>query len=153
MYQKIKDLLRENRISYKEYRHKPVLTSWEAAKVRGTNISAGAKAMIFIADRKPIMVVVPGDKKVNTKALKHNLHIKDLKFAPQEAAEKTSGVKIGGIPPFGSLFNPPIPVYTTKNLLKNDIIDFNAGDRSISIEMKAKDWKNLVRPETGDYDI
>ena len=109
--------------------------------------------MILIADGKPIMVVVPGDKKVNTKTLKQNLGIKDLKFASPEEAKGISGAEVGGIPPFGSFFDPPIPIYTTRNLLNNDIIDFNAGDRSISIEMKTKDWENLVTPETGDYDI
>lgn len=145
-YSKIKGYLDEKVIEYTEYRHKPVRTSEEAAKIRGSKLSEGAKALIFLADGVPIQIVIRGDKRVDTESVKRRLNLKKLKMAGPEEAEKLSGTQVGGVPPFGNLFDQPIPVYVISSLLENDEIEFNAGDRSISIRMKTIDWQKAVGP-------
>lgn len=90
--------------------------------------------------------VVPGDAKINSKKLTKLLNAKSIRFATaEEISELTNGIKIGGIPPLGNLFN--IPVYVDPTLLENKKIIFNAGDRSFSIALKTKDYLDLVQPE------
>ena len=62
---KILKLLDEENIVYEKVEHEPVYTSEDAAKIRDTGLSMGAKALILFADNTPILVVVPGDKKLD----------------------------------------------------------------------------------------
>ena len=55
VYKRIVDLLDDSQVSYQFFIHEPVYTSKQAAEVRGTDNYMGAKAIIFKADRKPIL--------------------------------------------------------------------------------------------------
>lgn len=148
--------LKKNKIWYETFEHEPVKTSEEAAKVRtGYSLKQGAKAMIIRAkknkkDKKFIMLVLPGDLRFNNDKVKKVLETKDIRFAtPEEIDTLTGGVQIGGVPPFGNLFN--IDVITDLKLLENEKIIFNAGDRCFSIAMKSKNYIDLVKPKTADF--
>ena len=95
------------------------------------------------------MLVFPADRKFDSKKVKAAIGAKSISFATEEEVERvTSGVQIGGVPPFGNLFG--LPVYADESLFGNDEIIFNAGDRSFSIAMKAGDYRNIVRPIVND---
>lgn len=153
LYQRVREAIESHTTEFSEYHHAPVRTSEEAAIVRNTPPHEGAKALLLIADGKPVQVVVPGNEKIDMEKMKGILKVEKLKMASIEEAQAMSGVEVGGIPPFGNLFENPVPVYVSKKLLQNSEIEFNAGDRSISIRMKAEDYKNLVKPVVGDYEI
>ena len=96
-----------------------------------------------------VMLVLPGDKKFSGLKVKKLFGTKDLRFATEEEISKlTDGIQIGGIPPFGNLFE--IRVFVEKTLLENEKIIFNAGDRSFSVAMKARDYLEIVRPTIGE---
>ena len=150
--QKIVSLLKDNNFWHETFEHEPVLTSEEASKVRtGYSLKQGTKAMIIrvkenSAEKNFIMLVIPGDKKINFKKFKKDFNFKDLTFANEEEIEKlTGGVKIGGIPPFGNLFD--IRVIADPSVFENEKIIFNAGDRSFSVAMKSEDYTKLVNPK------
>jgi Ala-tRNA(Pro) deacylase len=149
-YPKIIKLLLNNKTSYKLLKHQPVYTSEQAAKVRGSSLKAGAKALIFLADNKPIMIVVPGNKKVNVRKFKDAYKIKNLAMATPDEVEKiTEGVKIGAVHPFGNLHN--LPVYVDQSLGRNKEIVFNAGVHDRSIKMEYRDYYRLVKPKLGKF--
>ncbi len=91
--EKIQELLDDNHVNYTLTEHEPVHTSEEAAKVRGTTLSQGAKALIFFADKKPLLIVVPGDKRANLKKFKKTFSIKDLRMASPEEVTQLTGLK------------------------------------------------------------
>ncbi|HEY4493470.1 MAG TPA: YbaK/EbsC family protein [Candidatus Paceibacterota bacterium] len=154
---KIREILDGAATTYKSFEHAPVRTSEEAAKLRPEySLHQGAKALITGVryqvlgtsekrERKFVMLVVPGDMRFNEAKVKKELEIKEIRFATeQEVSEITGGVQVGGVPPFGNLFN--LQTYADPGVLMNDEIIFNAGDRAFSIAMKSSDWKNLVNP-------
>ncbi|OGD83171.1 hypothetical protein A2572_02815 [Candidatus Collierbacteria bacterium RIFOXYD1_FULL_40_9] len=148
---KIISLLKENHIEFETFEHEPVRTSQEAARVRtGYSLKQGAKALIVRAkfnsqDKKFLMVVVPGDKRFDNQKLKNLLKVKDLRFATEDEVGKiTDGVQLGGVPPFGNLFN--LEVYTDKGLFDQEKIIFNAGDKRFSIGMNSSNYKKIVKP-------
>lgn len=147
--EKIVKLLKDKKIDYQLLEHKPVFTSEEAAKIRGTSLKQGAKALVFYADKKPIMVVVPGDKKVDIKKFKITHHLKDLRMATPEEVEELTGVKIGAVHPLGNLHN--LPTYVDKGLGRNQEIVFNAGLHNKSIKMEYRDYYSLVKPKLADF--
>ena len=95
------------------------------------------------------MLVLPGDLRFSNDKVKSALGVKDIRFATQEEiSQVTGGVQIGGVPPFGNLFD--IEVIADPKLFENEKIIFNAGDRRYSIAMKSEDYKILVGPEITD---
>ena len=69
------------------------------------------------------MIVLPGAARFDSKKARDILNAKDIRFASEEEVENiTNGVKSGGVPPFGNLFN--IPVYVDQSLLENEKIIF-----------------------------
>ncbi len=147
----IQELLREKGVWYETFEHEEVRTSEEAAKLRhGYSISQGAKALILKAklrngEKKFIMCVLPGDRRLSSSRVKSVTDAKEIRFATQDEVYRiTNGVVPGGVPPFGNLFG--LDVYVDATLLKNEKIVFNAGDRRFSIAMYAKDFTALVSP-------
>lgn len=144
VYQKIIDLLDRNKIQYKTYEHEPVRTSEEAAKVRGTDISLGAKALICYGDGKPLLLVLGGDKRADLKKVKQQLGIRDLRMATAEEVLDLTTVEVGGVPPFGNVLG--LPTYLDRAFQSNTLMEFNAGDRTKSVEMTVKDYIAIVHP-------
>ena len=148
---KIKDLLEKNHCWFETFEHEPVRTSEEAAKIRpGYTLGQGAKAMIIRVksngNRKFAMLVLPGDLRFNNEKVRTALNANDIRFAtPEEINEVTGGVQIGGVPPFGNLFN--IEVVADPKIFENEKIIFNAGDRRYSIAMRSEDYKKIVNPK------
>lgn len=145
VFQEIINLLNKNNIIYQLFEHDPVYTSADAAKTRLTKESQGAKALIFLADKKPILLVLSGNKKVDTKTFKKTYSIKDLSFAKPEEVLKLTGLEVGAIPPFGNIMN--LPIYVDKSLLNEEEIAFNAGAHTKSIKMKTQDFLTLCKPK------
>lgn len=147
---KIRALLDEKGITYKTFEHAPVKTSQEAAALRPEySLHQGAKAMIVriktAEGKKFVMLIVPGDMRFNESKVKAALGAKEIRFALEpEVLEITGGVLPGGVPPFGNLFG--LQVYTDPQVLANEEIIFNAGDRAFSIAMRSSGWKILVNP-------
>lgn len=151
----ITDLLETNNCWFETFKHEPVTTSEEAAKVRtGYTLNQGAKALIIRVkksetDKKFVMLVVPADLKFDSKKVKEIFNVKDIRFATrEEISNLTNGVQIGGVPPFGNLFN--FEMVTDPKLFENEKIIFNAGDRCFSVAMKSEDYKKLVNPRVVD---
>ena len=151
---KITALLTERGVWFETFLHEPVRTSEEAAALRPNyTLAQGSKALIVRVKKDGIksfaMVVVPGDKKFDTKKLKVAFGLSDLRFATEaEVDEITGGIKPGGVPPFGNLFG--LVVYADDGVFHNEKIIFNAGDRAFSIGMFSKDYDQIVAPKYGD---
>jgi len=147
-YEEIINLLKTNNISYKETEHEPVYTSEQAAKVRGISISQGAKSLLLKCEDDFILVVLPGDRKLDSKKLKNLLKIKEFRFALPEEVKDKMGCEIGACYPFGNLIG--LPTYVDISLSKNDIISFNPGLHTCSIEIKQRDFYSLAKPKMVD---
>ena len=61
VFEKIKSLLDEANISYEVVEHEPVHTSADAAKVRDIDLAQGAKALVMVGDKTPLLFVVPAN--------------------------------------------------------------------------------------------
>ena len=136
-------------ISFHVLRHEPVYTSEEAARVRGTPLTSGAKALVCKGDNEFMMFVVPADRRLDSQAVRRAKGWKKLRFAtPQEMLELT-GLTPGSIPPFGSLFK--LPTLCDERLGENERINFNAGDHSVSVSMQYVDYVTVEKPELGVF--
>ncbi|QVL33709.1 hypothetical protein KIH39_07320 [Telmatocola sphagniphila] len=144
VFEKIQNLLTEKGIPFSVDRHEPVFTSEEAARVRGTSLASGAKALVVKVDDRFQLFVLPADRKLDSKAVKKAFKAKSIRFASREEVLELTGLLPGSIPPFGSLFNLPTTVEPL--LMSNASINFNAGDHAISIQMKCDDYLIAENP-------
>jgi Ala-tRNA(Pro) deacylase len=142
--EEIRKLLDKHKVSYKCWDHPPVHTSEEAAKVRGTPLESGAKAMVLRSEGKYLMVVIAGDKKMDFKKVKGAIDSPRLTLATPEEVKQVTHCVIGSVPPFGNIFK--IPVYLDRSLLRSPIINFNAGKHGTSIAMSITDYQKVVQP-------
>ncbi len=148
VFEKIKELLDEAKVSYEVIEHEPVHTSADAARVRGTDLSNGAKALVMHGDRSPLLVVIPADKKASFKKLKSHLGIKDLRMASPEEVEALTTLKVGSIPPVGKAIN--LPSYFDRSFSDKDMVVFNAGALTTSITLAARDLIVVENPQIFD---
>jgi len=151
VYDRIIEELTRGRADFVPYEHDAVYTSKEAATVRNTPLSQGAKALLLYADDDPIMVTVPGDRKLDMKAFKNLYGIKDLRMATPDEVQKVTQVPIGAVPPFGHIFG--IPLYMDADFAKNEYVSFNAGLHTKSIRMKKEEYTRIAKPIVGSFSL
>src|SRR5215471_8912572 len=124
VFDEVSQLLSGKSVAFDVLRHAPVFTR-EAARVRGTPLGSGAKALVCKADDRFVMIVLPADRKLSSKAVRKGEGVKSLRFASREEVEQLTGLAPGSIPPFGSLFG--LPTWCDERLSEHTQINFNAG--------------------------
>lgn len=149
VYSRVEALLRQRGCAFEVSHHPPVFTSEAAAAVRGEALSSGAKALVCKADSEFVMFVLPGDRKLDSKRIRRALGIRALRFATTEELHALTGLTPGAVPPFGSLFG--LPTHCDAGLAANEHINFNAGDHSISIALRYRDYLQVEQPRLGDF--
>jgi len=142
-------LLDAAQVPYAVTRHAPVRTSEEAARVRGTPLSSGAKALVCKAGERFVLFVMPADLRLDGAAARRALGVKGLRFASAAEVEQLTGLPPGAIPPFGRLFG--LATFCDGRLADAGGINFNAGDRAISVAMDFADYVAVERPSLGTF--
>lgn len=145
VFERLQVHLEQAGVPFTVLRHEPVFTSEQAAAVRGTPLSSGAKALVLKAGDNFVMLVLPADRKLDSRKARSALGVKALRFASKAEVESLTGLQPGSIPPFGSLFS--LPTYCEPALAENPSINFNAGDHAISIQMSHADYLAVEKPE------
>ncbi len=142
--ERIKHILADKHIEFEEFEHEAVYTSEQAARVRGLNSAKqGVKAMIFKTETgKFVLVLNPGDKRVNTKKIAELEHAKHLSMAKPEEIQRVAGVPIGCVPPFG--LKTELITYLNEELLESEHLYFNPGSHTKTLKMKAVDLLKVL---------
>lgn len=145
VYRSIINLLTEAEVPFQHYVHEAVTTSEESAKVRGTNIHQGAKALVLQADKEYLLYVLPADMKADLDLLKDRLQVKKIAMAAKDSIRSKTGLEAGAIPPFGSVMG--LKTYLDKRLNDNHEIAFNAGRLDRSIKLRYTDFLATEKPD------
>jgi Ala-tRNA(Pro) deacylase len=148
VFERLHERLQQNGVPFTVSRHEPVFTSEQAAAVRGTSLASGAKALVVKAGDRFVLLVVPADRKLDSRKARVSLGVKALRFATPEEVLELTGLKPGSIPPFGSLFG--LPTYCDPALAANESINFNAGDHAISVQMTHADYLRVEAPTAAE---
>lgn len=106
----------------------------ESARQLGVDEHAVVKTLVFETnEKKPLIVLMHGDKEVSTKNLARFLGFKSVEPATPEKASKLTGYLVGGTSPFGT--RTKMPVYMEKSILSLEKIFINGGKRGFLIEI------------------
>src|SRR5438105_3607695 len=108
--------LREQGISFRPLLYNYVEKGGTAESARQLSVDEHAvvKTLVFETnDRKPLIVLMHGDRQVSTKNLARHLGVKSVEPATPERANKWTGYLVGGTSPFGTRTQMPAYVETT----------------------------------------
>ena len=142
--QRIKNILADSQIEFEETEHEAVYTSQKAAHVIGLESEeAGVKSLIFKTKKAEyILVLNPGNQKVDTKKIAQMENTKSLHFASPEDVLEITGIPIGCVPPFGH--RTKLKTYLNEELLTCEYIYFNPGSHTKTIKIKSKDLLKVL---------
>ncbi|MEK9155650.1 MAG: YbaK/EbsC family protein [Patescibacteria group bacterium] len=146
-YHKIIALLEKNEAKYTAFHHAPTVSSEESARIKGTSLHGGAKAIVIQGKktRSYALFVMPGDLRMDGKKVSAVIGEK-FSFAPDP--EIATGCVRGSVPPLGSVIG--LKTYCDKRLAENETIHFNAGSLTDSVSMKYVDYIAIENPEIVD---
>ena len=122
-------------------------TSQMAADSLGCEVAQIAKSIVFRGDG-PVVVVISGDKRVDTKKLSTHLGWK-AKIANADAVRNGTGYVIGGVPPFAH--EPGVVVFLDPSLARFDDVWAAAGTPHSVMRLRVSDLKGIV--EGGFVDL
>ena len=153
VFDRLVDLFNQAGAHFRVIEHVPEGRSELVAVIRGTKPSQAAKAIVCEVEadgaRRFALAVVPGDRKLNMKAVARMLGGRKGSFARAEAAEQLTGCVIGSIPPLS--FNAALPLIVDAGLLEREHeIAFNAGRLDRSIVISTHDFRRIAAPVVGD---
>ncbi len=100
-------------------------TAQQAADAVGCAVGAIVKSLVFVAGEEPIVVLCPGDRRVDTAKLAAVLGVESAAMAPAELVRSATGYAIGGVPPLGHVTR--LPVLMERALLELPLVYAAAG--------------------------
>lgn len=104
----------------------------ESARQLGVDEHAVVKTLIFETnEKKPIVVLMHGDRQVSTKNLARHIGVKSVEPATPERASKHTGYLVGGTSPFGT--RTAMPVYVEATIFELEKIYINGGKRGFLV--------------------
>lgn len=125
----------------------PTYTSEDASRIRGVLLHTGAKALVIRGSKshEHFLFVMPADLRLDGKKAKAVLG-ENVSFATEP--EAITGCVKGSVSPFGSIVG--LKTYCDQRLAENDVIHFNAGSLTDSINMKYSDYLAIEKPQLVD---
>jgi Cys-tRNA(Pro) deacylase len=94
--------------------------------------------------RKPLVVLMHGDREVSTKELARALGAKSVHPCAPDTAERHSGYMVGGTSPFG--LRKLLPVYVEATILELRRIYINGGKRGFIVGLEPKELVRVLAP-------
>ncbi|HMA31967.1 MAG TPA: YbaK/EbsC family protein [Casimicrobiaceae bacterium] len=110
------------------------------------------KTLIMEDDRrKPMIVLMHGDREVSTKHLARLLGVKTVAPCAPAVADRHSGYQVGGTRPFGT--RRAMPVYAERSIAQLPYLYVNGGRRGYLVGMPAAEMLRVLKPTLVDIAV
>jgi prolyl-tRNA editing enzyme YbaK/EbsC (Cys-tRNA(Pro) deacylase) len=100
-------------------------TAPQAAAAIGCELGAIVKSLLFLADGRPVLVLVAGDRRADPVILRTVLGASQVAMANADRVRAETGFTIGGVPPVGH--TQPLRVFIDRSLARFEIVWAAAG--------------------------
>ncbi len=137
-------LLRERKVSFvpRLYDYEERGGTRRSAQELGVDEHAVVKTLVMETEaRKPLVVLMHGDREVSTKQLARALGVKAVSPCDPQTAQKHTGYVVGGTSPFGT--RARLPTYVERTIFQLPKIYINGGKRGFLVEIEPKDLRIL----------
>jgi len=120
-----------------------------SARALGVDEHCVVKTLIMEDDtRRPLVVLMHGDREVSTRGLARLLHVKTIVPCDPAVADRHSGYQVGGTSPFGT--RRAMPVYLQQGIADLPFIYINGGRRGYLVGMTPADLIRVLNPTPVD---
>ncbi|MFQ6084401.1 MAG: aminoacyl-tRNA deacylase [Candidatus Aminicenantia bacterium] len=152
--EKVNSGLKErDKVKYEIIEHKTVYTAFDKAQTLKIKPNIVGKTLILKTDKDLIVSLIPGNKNLDKNKLKKIINswrkknnqkpVKKIEFISERLMKnKFKGVKVGAVPPFGSLFG--FLTFIEKSLLNAPKIVVSGGGYNWSIKISPASLKKLI---------
>ena len=116
-----------------------------SARSLGVDEHSVVKTLIMEDDaRRPLVVLMHGDRQVSTKELARVIGVKTVMPCAPETATRHTGYLVGGTSPFGT--RKLMPVYMERTIADLPRIYINGGKRGYLVGIAPADVVRILRP-------
>ena len=132
--------------------------TYEYVEHGGTAVSAGSlgvpehevvKTLVMEdEEKKPLIVLMHGDRKVSTKNLARQAGRKSIGPCSPDVAQRHTGYQVGGTSPFGT--RKPLPIYMERSIAALPAIFINGGRRGLLVKIKTQELVSVLKPQLVD---
>ena len=124
----------------------------ESAKQLGVDEHAVIKTLVFETnEKKPLIVLMHGDREVSTKNLARHLGVKSVEPATADSATKVTGYQFGGTSPFG--MRKVLPAFVERSILSLERVYVNGGRRGLLVSISPDVLTRVLRATAVDVAI
>jgi len=153
---RIENLLKNAGVPYRMVEHAAEGQTELVSAARGNALHEAAKAMVVVGhqrkrDRQYYLAVVPGNCRIDFKAIRNLFNSSYVGLAPADKAEELTGCVMGSVPPFS--FHSGLRLLVDRRLLSNSTIVFNAGSLDRSIYLAVRDYVAVAQPTVKDISL
>jgi len=138
-------------IAYTEHDYEYVEHGGTAVPAQALGVPEGEIVKTLVMqdeERKPLIVLMHGDRKVSTKELARQAERKRIEPCAPEVAERHTGYQVGGTSPFGT--KKPLPVFVERTVLGLPQIYINGGRRGLLLRMRTADLTAVLKVKPVD---
>jgi Cys-tRNA(Pro) deacylase len=145
------EFLAQHGVSYTEHHY-------EYVEHGGTAVSSGSlgvpehevvKTLVMEDEqKKPLIVLMHGDRKVSTKELARQGKRKRIEPCKPEVAQRHTGYQVGGTSPFGT--KKALPVFVERSILELPQIYINGGRRGFLVRIAPAELVRVLGPTPVD---
>lgn len=126
----------------------PTKTAERTAALLGLNLDEVIKSVILIADDKPILAIVPGNRKVSYKKMKDTLRVSRVRLAePQEVIDLT-GYVLGATPPLAH--QKKFYTLVDKAAVDKQILYTGCGEVNALLKIRPEDLIEVTEAQVAD---
>jgi Cys-tRNA(Pro) deacylase len=147
-------LLRERKIEFEPhlYPYEERGGTRHSAATLGVDEHAVVKTLVMETDgRKPLVVLMHGDREVSTKNLARAIGAKSVEPCDPQAAQKHTGYLVGGTSPLAT--RTRLAVYAERTIFELPQIYINGGKRGFLVSLNPRDLRALLAVEEVDVGI
>ncbi|ETD70576.1 hypothetical protein V757_07565 [Pelistega indica] len=153
-YQQLISLLEQQHASFQALEHPSAGKSEEVAKIRGTEVGQGAKALVCKIKgngiKQYVLAVLPADQQANLQKVALALGGTRASLASPDEVTRLTDCVFGAIPPFS--FHPELMLVADPSLLQRyPELAFNAGTLEKSIVLKTADYAKIAQPKLIEF--
>ncbi|MBL7156418.1 MAG: YbaK/EbsC family protein [Candidatus Pacebacteria bacterium] len=118
-------------------------TAQQAADAHGVPVCNIVKSLVVKTDNEFLIVLCPGNKKLDFEKLEKILNKKEIRMANANEVKENTGHSVGGVPPFGH--KNPLKTIILNGFESNEFLWAAAGAANNNFKTTLSELKNILK--------
>jgi len=145
------EFLGEHGVAYTEHQYEYVEHGGTAVSSSSLSVPEHEVVKTLVMEdeqRKPLIVLMHGDRTVSTKDLARQANRKRIEPCKPDVAQRHTGYQVGGTSPFGT--RKALPVFIERSILELPMIYINGGRRGFLVRIPPAELVRVLSPTPVD---